>query len=799
MLCYRCGSHVPDTAERCGACGQRQVGTARMPSATGLRKKLNPALLAGAPYREGELMANRYLVKDAVGVGPLGFVLRTSDRELGIDVSVKLIHPRFAQTGEEREAFLQALEPARRFLHPSLTRLHDVGIDQGWPYFTYTFLDGLPLRRIIDLRLAKGQTFALDEVEPILGQLMAALEAAHPAGAHGGLKAENILVLPDMLKVTDWGVAAGMPRPPFVQAERQKSAHRHLAPEYLAGLALEPRADVYSLGVLVGEMLTGLTPEDEIPELRLVNPELPDAIEGFYRRALSERPEARFRSVREMFEAYSSVVEGKPLPTPAAPSDAPGEDGFEVDFVETQTVVVQPEPEEPPPPAPVRDGLAAPEAAEATAPLADAEAVEVALQEVAQPAAEPASEAGSALDAPAPEPPPLAAPAHLADAAPAEPPQASPETPFWAEADAPGRETSEPPAGQTLWSSEEDEAEPELAVSPALTTPEAPLLSQAETAPEVAPPPAVPAPVPGVHEAAAEPEAAPPVRPLPAPPASFPRIGSLPPAAVPASRPLVPAIGLWGPGARRTGAHAAVAVAISESSSSVEPAVPSPAGALEAPPPPAVRPVPPPPPLGGPHRERGLSASSVEGLPPPPVVAPAPHVQVPGPSAVRPVMTPAPLAAPHRVEPAARLLPAAAARDAPSPKAASPDERGHRGGMWSPGAALAELVSEVRAEEAGRLAAPESDAAPAAKAAQAVTEQRASRERLALMSAAEEPTAPAPAVSGRPRRVVAAPQATPVQPPRQRPWQKRRFQFAAVVALAFLIGGLAAALLSRVH
>ncbi len=268
-----------------------------MPSATGLRKKLNPALLAGAPYREGELMADRYLVKDAVGVGPLGFVLRTQDRELGIDVSVKLIHPRFVQTNEERDAFRQALEPARRFLHPSLTRLHDVGTDQGWPYFTYTFLDGLPLRRIIDLRLAKGQTFALDEVEPILGQLMAALEAAHPAGAHGGLKAENILVLPDMLKVTDWGVAAGMPRPPFVQAERQKAAHRHLAPEYLAGLALEPRADVYALGVLVGEMLTGLTPEDEIPELRLVNPELPDAIEGFYRRALSERPESRFRSV----------------------------------------------------------------------------------------------------------------------------------------------------------------------------------------------------------------------------------------------------------------------------------------------------------------------------------------------------------------------------------------------------------------------------------------------------------------------------------------------------------------------
>ncbi|MGO9830141.1 MAG: serine/threonine-protein kinase [Myxococcaceae bacterium] len=783
-----------------------------MPSATGLRKKLNPALLAGAPYREGELMANRYLVKDAVGVGPLGFVLRTSDRELGIDVSVKLIHPRFAQTGEEREAFLQALQPAQRFLHPSLTRLHDVGIDQGWPYFTYTFLDGLPLRRIIDLRLAKGQTFALDEVEPILGQLMAALEAAHPAGAHGGLKAENILVLPDMLKVTDWGVAAGMPRPPFVQAERQKSAHRHLAPEYLAGLALEPRADVYSLGVLVGEMLTGLTPEDEIPELRLVNPELPDAIEGFYRRALSERPEARFRSVREMFEAYSSVVEGKPLPaaTSAPDTAAAAEDGFEVDFVETQTVVVQPEPV--PPPEPAADVAAAPATApeppvEPVAPAAAVAALEVASEEGAS---EAPLEAAAAPEAPSPPPPPLASQEATADAAPPSAGAAPSETPFWAEAgEAAGPEASEAPRGETLWSAEEDEGEPEgAAARPAETTPEAPALSLAEAPPEVAPPPAAPALNP--DPAPVESEGAPSLRPLPAALPPLPRIGGLPLPAAPAPRPSVPAIGLWGPGARRTGAHAAVAVAMAESASSVEPAAPPPGATLQAPlevpTPPAVRPLPTPPPLAAPHRvERPLPApaSSLEGVASLPVVVAQPPVQVPGPSAVRPLPTPPPLAAPRRVEsppPAAAPLPPrplAAAPEPPSPTAASLGQRGHRGGMWSPGAALAELVSEVRAEEAGLLAAA-SDAAPAAKAAQAVTEQRASRERLALMSAAEEPTAPAPAVSGRPRRAAVAPTA-PVQPPKPKPWQQKRFQFAAVVALAFLIGGLAAALLSKVH
>jgi serine/threonine protein kinase len=308
LLCYRCGSHVPDSAERCNTCGQRQVGTARMPTTTGIRRRLSPALLAGAPYRVGDRMAERYVVKDAIGIGPLGYVFRAGDEQQGIDVAVKMIHPRFVQTAEEREAFARTIEPARRFMQPSLARLHDLGVDQGWPYLTYSFLDGLTLRRMIDSRLAKGQTFTLEEVEPFLGQLAAALEAAHPLGAHADLKPENVVILPDMLRVVDWGLARGLPRLPFVQAQKQKSAHRYLAPEVVAGAEPDPRADLYALGVLVGEMLTGLTPDEDIPELRLTAPELPEAVEGFYRKALNERPEARFRSVRELYEEFVALL-----------------------------------------------------------------------------------------------------------------------------------------------------------------------------------------------------------------------------------------------------------------------------------------------------------------------------------------------------------------------------------------------------------------------------------------------------------------------------------------------------------
>jgi eukaryotic-like serine/threonine-protein kinase len=740
------------------------VGIARMPTATGIRKKLNPALLAGAPYREGELMAGRYQMKDALGVGPLGFVLRAQDRELGIDVSVKLIHPRFVQTPEERDAFASALEPARHFLHRSLTRLHDVGIDQGWPYFTYTFLDGLPLRRIIDSRLAKGQTFVLDEVEPILGQLMAALEAAHPAGAHGDLKAENILVLPDMLKVTDWGVAAGIPRPPFVQAERQKAAHRHLAPEYLAGLALDPRADVYSLGVLVGEMLTGLTPEDEIPELRMVNPELPDAVEGFYRRALSERPETRFRSVREMFETFASVVEGKPA---ALVADAVGEEGFEVvDFVETATVVTQPEP-----PPDVAASAAAPHPEAAPAPPAGPDSAALASGPTEGSAADalPMSTALSlpalAVEAPTaqpgPEPvsavPPEPTTASVS-AAEAEAPalSASPgEVDFWAETALPeaeppsalAEESAKPSSAGTLWSEADDE--------------------EAEPEPEPAPPPLVAAGPPEVSAATPEAEPPAPLVSLPTPP-PLPRIGERPVYVVPTRpppappnvplRPVVPSVGLWGPGARRTGVHAAVAVAVPEVLRTAEREV---APAAEVP-------------------EAPTAAPPVSPLP-----APVPRPRL-GPTVLAASVT---AGAPDFPRPVERPPPAVAAP--PTPAGA------HEGGLWSPGAALAELVSEVRAESARQPPTDDATATPVQElAARAVAEQRGARERLALMSATDAPTVPVSSVSSPPRRVP-HPRVVPVR------WsalpRDRWLRLGLVIAIFFVIGIIGGVLLLRAH
>jgi hypothetical protein len=168
-------------------------------------------------------------------------------------------------------------------------------------------------------------------------------------------------------------------------------------------------------------------------------------------------------------------------------------------------------------------------------------------------------------------------------------------------------------------------------------------------------------------------------------------------------------------------------------------------------------------------------------------VVPARRTPTGASAAVRPVeATKAPAPAPASASTSVPAAPASASASVPA---------AHQGGLWSPGAALAELVSELRTEDARRLSGPEADAAPAAKAAQVVSEQRASRERLALMSASEEPTSPVPAVTGRPQKAAVAATSRPARP-KEAPvdrWLRR----GLVLVVFFAVGMVGALLLLR--
>ncbi|PZR12725.1 MAG: protein kinase [Archangium gephyra] len=356
MLCYRCGTHVPDTAEKCPTCGQNlSNGGLRQATGTFSRRRAATSSIEGAPYKPQDLVANRYLIKDIAGAGPLGFVFRAHDKEIDVEVALKVINPKLLQSADERKQFARQIRLARKLSHPNLVRVYEEGEDAERPFFTSQYLDGLTLRKIIDLRLQKGQFFALIEIEPILAQICAALDGAHKVGPHSDLKPDNVLVLPDLLKVTDFGLGLAMPRLPFVQAMKARKSDKYLAPELVEGSEIDSRADIYSVGVILGEMLSGLTPDGAIPELQRRNPEVPAQLEGIYRKAVNSNPNARFKTAGDMMAEISELQRKLAPPAPPkAPRAEPASGVVPAARPRTSTGMLQlsPRRDKPPPPVP---------------------------------------------------------------------------------------------------------------------------------------------------------------------------------------------------------------------------------------------------------------------------------------------------------------------------------------------------------------------------------------------------------------------------------------------------------------
>jgi formylglycine-generating enzyme required for sulfatase activity len=188
-------------------------------------------------------------------------------------------------------------------------------------------LEGLTLRRIIQLRREKGQVFTLAEVEPIFTQLAAALDFAHKTVWHGDLKPENVLVLPDLLKVTDFCIIQGLPTKPFLAIQKARgAAYHYIAPEVrLEASRIDGRADIFSLGVMFAEMVTGeLFEAHGAKAFQAAAEKLPRPVEQLIRGATHESPDARPQNAVEFADRIAELAaqaEGlEPLPADPGPA-----------------------------------------------------------------------------------------------------------------------------------------------------------------------------------------------------------------------------------------------------------------------------------------------------------------------------------------------------------------------------------------------------------------------------------------------------------------------------------------------
>ncbi|MEM1008606.1 MAG: SUMF1/EgtB/PvdO family nonheme iron enzyme, partial [Myxococcota bacterium] len=223
------------------------------------------------------------------------------------------------------------IQRIRKLNHPNLLRIHEEGWDGQHYYFTMQYLEGLSLRKIMNLRREKKQLFTSNEILPIFSQLCDVLSYLHTSMFHGLLKPENIIVLPELIKLTDVGLATIFS--PEVLLQRHptpKSAY--ITPEQRQFCG-DASSDIYAMGVLLAEMLTGIVSEPLFQSILTYQNQCHPLIDQVFQKATQEQDDKRYQHISEMFadlehiQKYGELAEHKPPATlvSAQPAKPPQE------------------------------------------------------------------------------------------------------------------------------------------------------------------------------------------------------------------------------------------------------------------------------------------------------------------------------------------------------------------------------------------------------------------------------------------------------------------------------------------
>ncbi len=296
------------------------------------------------------LLGNRYELEALIGQGGMAHVYRARDRVLGRSVAIKILRPEYVSDENLLARFQREARAAAALLHPNIVSVYDVGQDGDRHYIVMEYMPGPTLKEVIRQRAP----LPVEQALRIAEQVCAALEYAHRHGViHRDIKPQNILFSEDeeVVKVADFGIAKSRLDPEITAERLALGTVKYISPEQARGVEVVPQSDLYSLGVVLYEMLTGEQPftgdtpvsialqhiEAEPPPPRQFNPYLPPAVEEIVLRCLAKDPRHRFLSAREMrlaLERYRlvgaeatgaipqslAIPPGQPAPYPPSPT-----------------------------------------------------------------------------------------------------------------------------------------------------------------------------------------------------------------------------------------------------------------------------------------------------------------------------------------------------------------------------------------------------------------------------------------------------------------------------------------------
>ncbi|MGH2705762.1 MAG: Stk1 family PASTA domain-containing Ser/Thr kinase [Actinomycetota bacterium] len=285
---------------------------------------------------DNRLYGGRYEVTGRVASGGMAEVFVARDRLLGRSVAVKVLHPEFARDRSFIERFRREAQAAASLNDPRVVSIYDWGSDDGTYYIVMEYVQGRSLRDIIE---AEGP-LPPEQAADIAADVCAALDFAHRHGiVHRDVKPANIMITPSgQTKVTDFGIARQSldPGQTVTQTGTVIGTASYLSPEQAQGMPVDARSDVYSVGVVLYEMLTREVPfkadtpvavaykhvkEDPVPPSRL-NPQVTPELDAIALRAMAKNPDNRYLSAEEMRLDLERALVGDPVEaTPLLPPD----------------------------------------------------------------------------------------------------------------------------------------------------------------------------------------------------------------------------------------------------------------------------------------------------------------------------------------------------------------------------------------------------------------------------------------------------------------------------------------------
>ena len=270
---------------------------------------------------KGSIINDRYQIIKTLGEGGMANVYLAHDNILDRNVAVKVLRGDLANDEKFVRRFQREALSASSLSHPNIVEMYDVGEDDGQYYIVMEYVDGKTLKQVLKQR---GH-LSITEVVDIMLQLTDGLAHAHDAYIiHRDIKPQNIMILSNgMIKITDFGVATALNSTQLTQTNSVMGSVHYLPPEQANGKGSTVRSDIYSMGIMMYELLTGLVPykgesaveialkhlREPLPSVRKVDPTIPQSIENVIIRATAKNPKNRYTDAREMHEDIKTALD----------------------------------------------------------------------------------------------------------------------------------------------------------------------------------------------------------------------------------------------------------------------------------------------------------------------------------------------------------------------------------------------------------------------------------------------------------------------------------------------------------